>query len=352
MVFDINRDGTPDILFSTSQSATSTSSGILRAIRGDNGSEIWTVTDKTYGVNPASGIAVGDLDGDGWGEIVTGQDSNRMIVFSHEGNFLWSSPVIPGGILRGSPAIADLDHDGLSEIVIGATVLNADGSIRWSGSAGTANPGLGPVSVVADLDMDGSPEVIAGRTAYRQDGQVYWNANYYFGVQDGYPAVGNFDTDPYPEIVVVSGGAIYLIQHDGKTSWGRGIPGGSFTSGQPTVADLDGDGVPEIGVAGFLNYVVFKADGSVFWQSPINLDLFNNTSHATVFDFNSDGIQELVFADRYAIRFYSGESRVAEYVLSNNPIGTHFGGIDNRAPVVADVDADNTPRLSWLRIVT
>jgi hypothetical protein len=50
---------------------------------------------------------------------------------------------------------------------------------------------------------------------------------------------------PNPEIVIVSGGQVYLLEHTGQIKWGGvSIPGGG-NGGTPTIADIDGDAQPE-----------------------------------------------------------------------------------------------------------
>ncbi len=52
---------------------------------------------------------------------------DRILAFRFDGTGWWSSPTIPGRVVWGSASLlADLDHDGKSEIVIGSTVLNSD----------------------------------------------------------------------------------------------------------------------------------------------------------------------------------------------------------------------------------
>src|SRR5262249_49104960 len=158
--------------------------------------------------------AVGDLDGDGFPEIVAVSDSRTLIAFRHDGTLLWKSAVrLPDSRVFGatyewgSASLADLDHNGTPEIVFGPLVFNSDGSLRWDGRAsggqGSADNFVGPLSLVADIDLDGSPEVIAGNSAYRANGSLLWNAP----IPDGFPAVADFDGDGYPEIVVVASGA-------------------------------------------------------------------------------------------------------------------------------------------------
>ncbi len=232
-----------------------------------DGSELWTVTDPAYELIGGGGLAVGDIDSDGLPEIVAVYESNnRLIAFEHDGTFKWLSDPTWGDINYGSASLADLDLDGVPEIIVGGTVFNNDGTLRWhgntSGGTGRGDNFAAPLSAVADLDLDGVPEVVAGRTAYRADGTVYWNAN----VPDGPPAVANFDSDPNPEIVLVSGGIVYVLEHTGEVKWSAAIPGGG-RGGAPTVADLDGDSYPEIGVAGGSRYAVFETDGTLKWAA-------------------------------------------------------------------------------------
>jgi hypothetical protein len=66
-VVDLDGDGIPEIIFGSSDSVSGAwdSPGVLRALRGDTGSELFTVTDPSLAVNFVSSVAVGDIDGDG-----------------------------------------------------------------------------------------------------------------------------------------------------------------------------------------------------------------------------------------------------------------------------------------------
>ena len=78
-------------------------------------------------------------------------------------------------------------------------------------------------SVAADLDGDGLPEVIAGASAYRANGALLWSVP---SVGDGVAAIANLDADPCPEIVV-GNGRLWLLGHDGTLRWGPLNPPGN-----------------------------------------------------------------------------------------------------------------------------
>lgn len=329
-VADLNADGVPDIVFGSTSSTggAAVEIGVLRALRGDTGTELFTVTDPNLNINTASSVAVADIDRDGKPEIIACDSSGqRLMAFENDGTFKWRSPSLEP-INWGAPAIADIDGDGTPEIVIGRQVLNNDGSIRWTGTEGMGSR-IGGVSFVADLNLDGTQEIVAGNTAYTTTGQIQWKIQ----LPDGFNAVGNFDDDPYPEIVLVSQGSVWLLEHDGAIKWGPVlIPGGGF-GGPPTVADFDNDGAVEIGVAGANRYVVFDTNGSILWSS-VTQDASSNVTGSSVFDFDGDGSSEVIYRDEIKLRVYKGQDGT---VLYETPISSCTW---YEYPFVVDIDGD------------
>ncbi|OQZ02353.1 MAG: hypothetical protein B6D35_01240, partial [Candidatus Brocadia sp. UTAMX2] len=337
-IIDLNEDGIPDVIFGSTNSTSGSPRGevgVLRALNGRDGTEIFTVTDPALRINTGSPVAVGDIDLDGKQEIVACDASGyQLIVFEHDGMFKWRSPRLEV-VFWGAPSIADLDGDGIPEIVIGRQVLNNDGSLRWSGSGGSGdNYPLGPLSLVADINLDGSPDVVAGNTVYNADGSIQMS----FSLRDGFNAVANFDDDAFPEIVLVTYGRVYLLGHDGTIKWGPvNIPYGGY-GGPPTIADFDNDGEVEIGVAGASRYVVIETDGSIKWQT-ITQDYSSACTGSSVFDFDGDGSAEVVYRDEVMLRIYRGTDGAT---LFETPMSscTWYEYV-----LVADVDADGNAEI-------
>jgi len=71
VVVDVNGDGVSDVVFNSYAGTNYDTNGILRAISGANGQDLWTVTDPVYRVRGAASIAAGDIDHDGKVEICT-----------------------------------------------------------------------------------------------------------------------------------------------------------------------------------------------------------------------------------------------------------------------------------------
>ncbi len=365
LVGDVNADGIPDVVFTSGQRPGGFGEGVVRVLNGSNGAEIWTSTDAQTRVMASSNLAIADIDGVPGLEIIaqSATDTATLVAIDRDGSFLWRSqplvdqpaPPAPGGGVGGggAPSIADLDCDGIAEIIYGKNVFSSlDGSYFWQPAAGGTNGinagGDASLSVVVDVDLDGTMEVVAGPTAYKWNaatgmGEILWNNP---AVPDGWAAVGNFDGDAFPEIAITAQGSIYLLEGDtGELIWQRQIPrggGGCFvndlTGGPPTVADFDGDCAAEVGVAGADLYSVLETDGTVRWSSPIN-DCSSHRTASSVFDFDGDGAAEVAFMDQTFLHVFQG---IDGTEITTMPTASHTW-IEMIS--IADVDADNNAEI-------
>ncbi len=342
VVIDVSGDGVPDVVFGSTDSTGGgfVEIGILRALDGASGAELWTVTDPSLALNVAFNIAAGDLDGDGLVEIVAADVNNTQLVcFENDGSFKWRSAVLENQDW-GSVALADLDADGSPEIVTGRQVLDSSGNLLWTGAGGAGTIGSGSLSIVCDFDLDGLGDVVAGNTVYNAFGAVLCEDP---ALADGYPAVANFDSDAEPEIALVNNGSLYLLERDinapGQlaTVWGPVLLVGGG-GGAPTIADYDGDGLPEIAVAGAAAFEVYEHDGTLKWVS-VTQDGSSYRTGSSVFDFNGDGAAEAIYRDETDLRIYDGSSGA---VLFQTPMSSCTW---HEYVLVADVDADGNAEI-------
>ncbi len=351
VVIDLTADGIPEVIASFTCD-DDWQHGVVRAFRGDGGAPLWAATAADVRVNGRTGIAGADLDGDGRAEIVAVLRptlGSRPIAFDDDGTVLWRATQVDGATPlsvafdNGAPSIADLDADGVPEIILGAVVLDgATGRRRWQrdtgGGEGTNQGYGGGIAAIADLDGDRVPEIVTGRRAYRGgDGAPYWTST----APDGYPAIAQLDGDTQPEVVLVASGSIYVLDGlTGAVEWGPIAQPGGGRGGPPTIADFDGDGRPEIGVAGSASYSVYdldEADG-VLW-SRTTVDVSSNATGSSVFDFEGDGAAEVVYGDECYMRVYRGSDGMVLLQIPSSSATIH------EYPLVADVDADGNSEI-------
>lgn len=386
---DDNGDGVidtrdiPDILFVTyrlAEDGCCNTPGVLRVVSGrcgDDGHLVEHFSVATPALDNSAGLAVGDIDGDQVPDIVGMTRTSGTVAFSNTGQVKWTSPHPQGNdiLTAVQPAIADLDGDGVAEILVGRVVLDGlTGLIKWRGVAGLGiNAFLGPMSFAADLDLDGRPEVIAGNSVYRADGLLLWQFAYPSAQSgcasgtrpcDGYAAAGNLDADPEGEVVVVRSGDVWILNHDGSLLAHLLIPWDNCTyneGGPPTIADFDGDGRAEIGVAGADFYAVFDLDccadlpacgavpvggdtcsaPGIRWSVPNN-DCSSRVTGSSVFDFDGDGQAEVIYNDETHFRIFRGTDGV---ILFEEPNRSHTR---LEYPIIADVDNDGNAEIVFI----
>jgi hypothetical protein len=279
-------------------------------------------------------------------DITTGSLTNEgdftLVLYDHQGNEIWESEHFIGLDFdyATAPIISDMDHDGSPEIVAGRVILNNDGTTRGVGQYGRGSYGITEVwdwvitettvSAVADLDLDGVEEVIVGNAWYNPDGEAIWHD---LGAEDAMVAIANLDDDIEGEMVLVSFNTVRAVDTDGQTIWGPTTVTGANIVSPPAIADLDNDGEVEIVVAGGNTLWTLNADGSLLWSATVQDE--SGATGASIFDFEGDGQLEVVYIDEIEMIAFDGLTGAQKYYSGEHASATMFD-----YPVIADVDAD------------
>jgi hypothetical protein len=329
------------------------SGGKVIALKGDNSGEYWR--SQAGNVGQDGGFAIGDVDLDGWPEVIAVNSTTVTALSGRTGQTLWTSRPLSGLDSYGYnyPSIADMDGDGKPEVTVGYNILNGeDGSLQAAGNrgkgaapyGGQGNSTYGTLSVPMDIDNDGIMELLTGNTFYNPDGSIKAQNN----GPDGLVAVADFDGDGEGEIVITSGIYVSGIETNGSIAWGPKTYTGNL--GAPAADDLDGDGLPEVMFAAQNTLVALQWGGRVVWETRISDS--SGAAGPVLFDFELDGYPEVLYADETTIRFFSGIDGSVRLTSSEHGSYTIL-----ETPVVADVDNDGEVEIvlghcSWTKSLT
>ena len=285
--------------------------------------------------------AAGDLDGDGDLEIVLAGIDRRIHAYHHDGSVVDGWPIYRyngDALLRGglsSPALGDLDGDGLPEVVVGTM------SPPWEGEGGPApNYNKGTV-----WGIDGDSSNLPGFPIVTEQ---YVHSS---------PALGDVDGDGELEIVVGVGwgttgreNIVYAWNHDGTSlqNWPQETTGVMYAP--PALGDIDGDDDLEI-VSGCGNYFdlsscnrlyAWEANGQRIFETqppspnPWTSDAFAMPYSPILADFDGDGTVEIlvVHASAWGITIVEPDGST-----SDSSSRYFYGGV-RTSPLVDDVDDD------------
>ncbi|MEL6348877.1 MAG: VCBS repeat-containing protein, partial [Myxococcota bacterium] len=193
---------------------------------------------------------------------------------------------------------------------------------------------------IGDVNGDGASEIAYGRGLYDQNGELLWSfGSGLYAMGSSFLAIVQLDGDPEGELVVLRSDALesrmLLFEHDGVLI--KDVPISEPITGPAAFADFDGDGAHEIAVPAQTVLYLFEMDGSVAWTAPI--DDWSGSSGCAGFDFDADGIAEVVYGDQDTLWILDGKSGEELHSVVRGS-GTSFG-----TPIIVDLDADGAAEI-------
>ncbi|UNW08791.1 carboxypeptidase regulatory-like domain-containing protein [Acinetobacter indicus] len=297
--------------------------GRIVAIDPSTGLEKWNIT----GVSSHASPTIADIDKDGLPEIIF-RKSGQIHVHDNLGKFKKSWAASGVSLTNGQyPMVGDLDNDGIPEIVSNTNISQFEKGTLIS------NTGVGNALALADLDGDGTLEIIGTTGVAKYIGGTVPTVTRLFSyASKSYAAIADMFGTGQPNIITTGDGYFTIFSKTGQQIARYAIPNGG-SGGTPTIADFDGDGQADMGVAGARAYTVMRSDGSVIWSIPVQ-DTSSQITGSSIFDFNNDGKFEVVYADEDYFRIYDAATGAEIYKLINS---SHTA---SEAPIVIDADAD------------
>jgi hypothetical protein len=366
---DINGDGWDDIVIGLGGLACCGENwdGGVAAYSGKTGARLWVFNSDDWLGHVANGYldgvfstpAVGDMNGDGNQEIAFGSWDNCIYLLDRLGNPLWTNKgahpeqnhckgnhgYYNEDTVWSSPALADLNGDGMLEVVIGADV--------------TAGNALGDSKggYLLVLDRNGTP---LARTWL--DETIYSS-----------PAVGDIDKDGKAEIAIGTGTVYNGVGHYINTyryvpnadvtkslvlKWSVSTNGQVFSS--PALADLNGDGYLDVIAMSYAGdqatcatikngnrvYAISGPTGGLLWN-PVSLsDMFGNqsciSSSPVVADIDGSGQLKILFGYSWEVAILNrdGSQYTAASATDNSKPSFYAYCTITGVPAVGDIDGD------------
>ena len=318
--------------------------------------------------------------------IVVAEGDRRLRAYNYNGGLIWTSNADFHATSNNyAPVFADMNNDGIPEIVINGRIFNSTNGHLLCSSGANGH------TIAADLFHSGKLNLVVGNQIFEPNAALTSlthlrtlaltvhssDPNYPGSItvpSGGHPAVADMDNDGKLDVIIrqsTGESGYYSIVSVFNPATGalkatKYIPNAGASS-YPFIGDIDGDGLPEIvliknryanfgrtdgssetaGDAQYCQMLAYKyVPGNVilqqFWSYQ-HYD-YSGSTGMTLFDFNQDGIYEIVYRDEWNLRIINGSGKhhttglaTGPYNLSNiqNNSGTSY-----EYPIVADVDGD------------
>lgn len=314
--------------------------GIVRALSGIDGSELWDYFQGAIMADAGFSVGAADLDGDGVVEIVASSNIQDFVsVIDHNG--VTQKQITKANLSRkavNDVAIADINSDGSLEFTLGNAVYNYD-----MGALFEIGEGWSPSSIIFDSNNDGAQEVLTRGKLHDLHGVELWD---YIGENDvWFSSIADIDNDAQPEIILsIPSGAstpeksrIVALEANGNVKWEvntEANPGG----GAQAISNFLGANNIGIVHAGYTAVTLYDKSGQLIWAVP-NDDEWSGKLGVSAYDFNGDGIDEVIVQDNFKVRVLNGLNGEVLSTVANSTASLW------EYPIVVDLEGDNNAEL-------
>jgi len=315
-------------------------------------------------------VTIADVDGDGRAEIyvLTGNGATRILqCFGFNGTswvaktgYTNASVPVPYNTIAPCPVIADINGDGIPEVFVYDRIVNSrTGAVIATlpaGSRGGYNALNGSYTyypVLADVDNDGILDIVCGNMVYKaqiNNGSTSGTATLTYqapagtDIMDGFVSVADIDLDGYLDVIVMHYGSGsskgYVWSPHKGILLGQTLTGVASTNSAVSrafIGDVNNDGYPEIAFSYYNGMVCYRWNPLTnsfvqLWRHPTTDSSAMTTM--SMFDFNQDGKQEIIYRDETHLRIMDGVTGL------NIDSIICYSGTASEMPIVVDLSGE------------
>jgi len=308
-----------------------------------NGTIVWS----QFFFNVLSSPVIGDIDGDKKDEIILSSNEYIFALNSESGDILWSFFTEEGYSVTGTAALADIDNDGVLDVIIGGGngkiygLSGNNGTLLWSFQTNgktiwtykTLGKGVSS-PILGDLDNNNKTDVLVYSSEsclYALNGingKLLWKFQHtksdFLNLAVQTPCLADIDNDGHIEIVSTQSfyesnwSVIYTLDNNldnkmGFRSYWPNIYGNSKSQGNLLLIDQDSDTLSDYteNIIGSSSYNEDTDGDHLLDCYEINI---TNTS-LVLSDSDGDGI-----SDEKEDLDKDGLNNLEEYILGTNPL--------------------------------
>ena len=341
----------------------------------NDGTGTFTRSTATGGEGPRR-LVLTDLNGDGSPDIALANywaNPGTISVLLNNGNGTFASEdVYPAGDDVGGIATTDLDQDGDvdlaaswgddNDIVVRAYLNGGNGSFSPSESERISGGGLGaPVVAGADLDEDGLGDLVVGGIGtdahivmLNQGGLEFTIAPYSGGFSSSNLRPVDYDADGDVDVLSATpgsfgGGEVTLLRNAGDGTFAVEVLESSHQPYDVEAADIDGDGLLDLVVANGGTASIHPQATAGNFEVPSAFATFAPAFNLTTADFDLDGDADV------ATSLFGPFGDDGIQVMLNDGVGNltageaiEPGGSNPQSIRAAQLNGDNAADLVWV----
>ncbi len=320
VIYDVDLDGELEVIIPASSPYE------VYCFDGSTGQLEWS-TSTGYPNCIDSPPAVADVDNDNKPEVILGAWYGNIFCLNGEnGSICWHINLGSNSYFQAEPNILDLNNDGQLDIVIAQyagdcriyALRGNNGSVLWYSDL----PGdyMYHGGSFADIDEDGLPEIVIGcydnyiYVLNGENGGLVWNyyAPYYIASPT---CIADLNNDNHLEIIFTSYNYLGVLSNNGILLWHYIASGGMFRGA--SIADIEGNGILDVifGADDGILRVLQGNNGQVIWTLDLQAhyqNTFQIDNAPVIQDFNNDGKLDIFI--------------IGGYGTSDNPTNNHGRG--------------------------